>query len=118
MLFRSLYTPRWIRGHGKDREGWCGICKPGKWLILKTSAFWYDKSFMHGISAPTGKPFQEPREMRRSETNPELWEGSCGGCGEWVAMTSHKKKGTTWFRHAYKVSCNVTKHERTISDEL
>ena len=100
----DLYTPRWIRGQGKEREGWCGICKPGKWLILKTSAFWYDKSFMHGISAPTGKPFAEPVEMRRSECNPEVWEGCCGGCGEWVQMVSHKRKGTTWFRHAYRVS--------------
>ncbi|KAF5712768.1 meiotic expression up-regulated 26 [Fusarium globosum] len=25
----DLYTPRWVRGHGDNREGWCGICKPG-----------------------------------------------------------------------------------------
>lgn len=21
----DLYTPRWVRGHGNKREGWCGI---------------------------------------------------------------------------------------------
>ncbi|KAL2181711.1 uncharacterized protein P884DRAFT_177932, partial [Thermothelomyces heterothallicus CBS 202.75] len=98
----DLYTPRWVRGHGNKREGWCGICKPGRWLVLKNSAFWYDKSFTHGISAATGSPFQEPRETRRMDGNPDVWEGLCGSCNEWIALVSSKKKGTTWFRHAYK----------------
>ena len=50
----DLYTPRYVRGHGNKREGWCGICKPGRWLVLKNSAYWYDKSFTHGISAADG----------------------------------------------------------------
>lgn len=99
----DLYTPRWVRGHGNKREGWCGICKPGRWLVLKNSAFWYDKSFTHGISAATGSPFQEPQDTRRMDGNPDAWEGLCGSCSEWIALVSSKKKGTTWFRHAYKV---------------
>jgi hypothetical protein len=99
----DLYTPRWVRGHGNKREGWCGICKPGRWLVLKNSAFWYDKSFTHGISAATGSPFQEPQDSRRMDGNPDVWEGLCGSCNEWIALVSSKKKGTTWFRHAYKV---------------
>ncbi|KKA28064.1 hypothetical protein TD95_003652 [Thielaviopsis punctulata] len=98
----DLYTPRWVRGHGNKREGWCGICKPGRWLVLKNSAYWYDKSFTHGISATTGSPFQEPLETRRMDGNPDVWEGLCGSCNDWVALVSSKKKGTTWFRHAYK----------------
>ncbi|RKF55402.1 hypothetical protein GcC1_204011 [Golovinomyces cichoracearum] len=98
----DLYTPRWVRGHGNKREGWCGICKPGRWLILKNSAFWYDKSFTHGISAATGSPFKEPQKTRRMGGNPDVWEGFCGSCNDWVALVSSKKKGTTWFRHAYK----------------
>ncbi|OJD14970.1 hypothetical protein AJ78_04725 [Emergomyces pasteurianus Ep9510] len=98
----DLYTPKWVRGHGNKREGWCGICKPGRWLVLKNSAFWYDKSFTHGISAPTGQSFSPPKEMRRTEENTNVWEGLCGNCGDWVALVSSKKKGTTWFRHAYK----------------
>ncbi|KAM4057101.1 hypothetical protein HRG_003949 [Hirsutella rhossiliensis] len=82
----DLYTPRW----------------PGRWLVLKNSAFWYDKSFTHGISAATGSPFQEPLETRRMDGNPDVWEGMCGSCNDWVALVSSKKKGTTWFRHAYK----------------
>lgn len=98
----DLYTPRWVRGHGNKREGWCGICRPGRWLVLKNSAFWYDKSFTHGVSAATGNPFQEPQEIRRMDGNPDVWEGLCGSCNEWIALVSSKKKGTTWFRHAYK----------------
>lgn len=100
----DLYTPKWVRGHGNKREGWCGICKPGRWLVLKNSAFWYDKSFTHGISAATGQRFVEPKSVRRMEGNPDVWEGLCHSCSEWVALVSNKKKGTTWFRHAYKVS--------------
>lgn len=100
----DLYTPKYVRGHGNKREGWCGICKPGRWLVLKNSAYWYDKSFTHGISAATGLPFEGPKETRRMSGNPDVWEGLCGSCDEWIALISSKKKGTTWFRHAYKVS--------------
>lgn len=103
----DLYTPKWVRGHGNKREGWCGICKPGRWLVLKNSAFWYDKSFTHGISAATGQAFEAPKETRRMDGNAEVWEGLCGSCGEWIALVSSKKKGTTWFRHAYKVKLPV-----------
>lgn len=99
----DLYTPKYVRGHGNKREGWCGICKPGRWLVLKNSAFWYDKSFTHGISAATGSPFEGPKETRRMKGNPDVWEGLCHSCGDWIALISSKKKGTTWFRHAYKV---------------
>ena len=99
----DLYTPRFVRGHGNKREGYCGLCKPGRWLVLKNSAFWYDKSFTHGISAATGLPFDAPKETRRMSGNPDVWEGLCGTCDEWIALISNKKKGTTWFRHAYKV---------------
>lgn len=99
----DLYTPRYVRGHGNKREGWCGICKPGRWLVLKNSAFWYDKSFTHGISAATGAPFESPTGTRPMKSNSDVWEGLCHSCGEWIALISSKKKGTTWFRHAYKV---------------
>lgn len=99
----DLYTPTYVRGAGKMREGWCGICKPGRWLLLKTSAFWYDKAFTHGISAATGAPFDDPKEMRPTHGQTHFWEGMCGTCGEWIALMGNTKRGTSWFRHAYKV---------------
>ncbi|OXV07650.1 hypothetical protein Egran_04584 [Elaphomyces granulatus] len=98
----DLYTPKWVRGQGYKREGWCGICRPGRWLVLKNSAFWYDKSFTHGVSASTGQAFDAPKETRRMADSPDTWEGLCRRCGEWIALVSSKKKGTTWFRHAHK----------------
>ncbi|KAL8714228.1 MAG: hypothetical protein Q9220_001957 [cf. Caloplaca sp. 1 TL-2023] len=111
----DLYTPRYVRGHGNKREGWCGTCKPGRWLVLKNSAFWYDKSFSHGISAATGAAFEGPRETRRMKGNPDVWEGLCGSCGDWIALISSKKKGTTWFRHAYKKVKDTTKRRREVT---
>ena len=102
----DVYTPRYVRGHGPKREGWCGICKPGRWLVLKNSAFWYDKSFTHGISAASGMAFDGPKKTRRMSGNSDVWEGLCGSCDGWIALISSKKKGTTWFRHAYKVLSN------------
>ena len=99
----DLYTPKWVRGHGNKREGWCGICKPGRWLVLKNSAYWYDKSFSHGVSAATGASFSAPEATRRMDGNPDVWEGLCESCNDWIPLVSSKKKGTTWFRHAYKV---------------
>lgn len=100
----DLYTPKWVRGHGSKREGWCGICKPGRWLLLKNSAFWYDKSFSHGVCAATGRAFDLPQQTRRMEGNPDIWEGLCGRCGNWIPLVSSKKQGTTWFRHCYQHS--------------
>ncbi|KAK5989920.1 Transcription regulator rua1 [Cladobotryum mycophilum] len=100
----DLYTPRWIRGHGTKREGWCGLCRPGRWLRMKNSTFWYDKSFSHGISATTGLVFQGPLGTRRGGGNSIVWEGFCGHCGQWVPLASMRGKGTAWFKHAYKVT--------------
>ena len=38
----DLYTPRWVRFEKTKKEGLCDLCpKPGKWLLLKNSTFWY-----------------------------------------------------------------------------
>ncbi|KAJ4148641.1 hypothetical protein LMH87_003102 [Akanthomyces muscarius] len=98
----DMHTPKWVRGHGEKREGWCGLCKPGRWLVLKTSAYWYHKAFTHGISAATGAPFQGPLDKRRIDGKMDVWEGLCGNCNTWIRLFGRKKKGTAWFRHTYK----------------
>ena len=99
----DLYTPTFVRKEGKAREGWCGLCRPGRWLILKNSAFWYDKSFNHGISAASGQNWDGPSETRFGRKT-KVWEGLCGTCGQWIILTASKSGGVSWFRHAYKVS--------------
>ncbi|PIA19347.1 hypothetical protein COEREDRAFT_84646 [Coemansia reversa NRRL 1564] len=39
----DMYTPRWIRGIGKEKEGLCSICFSNgtlKWRRMKCSAYW------------------------------------------------------------------------------
>ena len=99
----DLYSPSYTRKFDNQREGWCGLCHPGRWLALKNSAFWYDKSFTHGMSAASGKGFDGLSETRKGRETRVL-EGLCGTCGEWIALVVSKKGGLSWFRHAYKVS--------------
>ena len=73
---------------------------------MKNSGYWYDRRFRHGVSA-AGATFDGPSKTRRMEGRPEVWEGLCNSCGNWIELTSSKKKGTTWFRHAYKVNVRI-----------
>ncbi|KAI4723508.1 hypothetical protein E4T48_00220 [Aureobasidium sp. EXF-10727] len=95
-----LYMPRWIRGDGKQREGWCGSCRPGKWLSLKRSTYWYHKNFCHGITV-MGTPFPRPARTR-ALADDKGWEGYCRSCNKWIVLNGGKKSHTSWFRHAYK----------------
>ncbi|CEP10952.1 hypothetical protein [Parasitella parasitica] len=77
------YTPQWVRYNGQSKEGLCDTCKPGKWLQLKNSAYWYHKQFFHGISSVSGKEFVQPLETRWVDQ--DLVEGLCHQCHTWVA---------------------------------
>ncbi|KAJ1674873.1 hypothetical protein EV182_002389 [Spiromyces aspiralis] len=100
----DLYTPLWVRGTGEAKEGFCDACNPGKWLQLKNSAYWYHKQFHHGVSSVSGRPFVRPLQVRHLE--PELIEGLCHQCRQWVPVANIKRKsGVLWFKHAHK--CHV-----------
>ncbi|CAG8454963.1 13185_t:CDS:2, partial [Cetraspora pellucida] len=64
----DMYTPQWVRYSGHSKEGFCDDCKPGKWLQLKNSAYWYHKQFFHGISSVSGKMFVPPVETRKFDS--------------------------------------------------
>ncbi|OBZ81040.1 hypothetical protein A0J61_10911 [Choanephora cucurbitarum] len=98
------YTPQWVRYNGQSKEGLCDTCKPGKWLQLKNSAYWYHKQFFHGISSVSGKEFVQPLETRWVDQ--DLVEGLCHQCHTWVAVSNVKRKNSVlWYRHAHK--CHV-----------
>ncbi|KAI8969220.1 hypothetical protein BDF20DRAFT_1003946 [Mycotypha africana] len=98
------YTPQWVRFNGQLKEGLCDTCKPGKWLQLKNSAYWYHKQFFHGISSVSGKEFVQPLETRWVDQ--DLVEGLCHQCHTWVAVSNVKRKNSVlWYRHAHK--CHV-----------
>ncbi|KAI9320023.1 hypothetical protein BX666DRAFT_1853430 [Dichotomocladium elegans] len=98
------YTPKWVRFQGQLKEGYCDHCKPGKWLQLKNSAYWYHKQFFHGISSVSGKRFAKPLEQRASEN--DGIEGLCHQCRKFVPICNAKRKTSVlWYRHAHK--CHV-----------
>lgn len=97
------YTPKWVRYTGQSKEGYCDTCRPGKWLQLKNSAYWYHKQFFHGISSVSGKAFQQPLEQRAGEH--DVIEGLCHQCGIFVPICNSKRKNSVlWYRHAHKVN--------------
>ncbi|KAF7731898.1 hypothetical protein EC973_007729 [Apophysomyces ossiformis] len=96
------YTPKWVRYTGYLKEGYCDSCKPGKWLQLKNSAYWYHKQFYHGISSVSGKKFMDPLEERRVDTQGAI-EGLCHQCQRYVPISSGKRRNNLlWYRHAHK----------------
>ncbi|RUS29605.1 hypothetical protein BC938DRAFT_480459 [Jimgerdemannia flammicorona] len=106
------YTPIWVRYSGQLKEGFCDTCKPGKWLQLKNSAFWYHKQFIHGISSVSGREFVPPVERRWADQ--DVMEGLCNQCLQWVPISNTKRKNTMlWYRHAHK--CHVYHKPKSVS---
>lgn len=109
---QDLYTPRWVRYTGHRKEGFCESCKPGKWLQLKNSAYWYHKQFFHGISSVTGARFRDPIERR---VRKNMIEGLCHQCHQFIPMgrqgkmhpRHHQQPSVLWYRHAHKVRAKV-----------
>lgn len=125
----DLYTPRWVRGKGAEREGFCGMCHPGIWLKIKQSSYWYHMNFSHGISAATGRPYLAPRKikqvLRATSAGEQVYqvEAKCDSCAEYIClahMVEPRDEGRlfedssvrlTWWRHQQK--CRST--EKTTS---
>ncbi|KAI8094225.1 hypothetical protein BDF21DRAFT_408251 [Thamnidium elegans] len=104
------YTPKWVRYTGQLKEGYCDTCKPGKWLQLKNSAYWYHKQFFHGISSVSGKSFQKPLEQRAGDH--DVIEGLCHQCKIFVPICNSKRKNSVlWYRHAHK--CHIYDKPKT-----
>jgi hypothetical protein len=106
----DLYTPRFQRGMGEAKEGFCGLCTPGIWLRIKQSSYWYHMNYHHGISAATGRPYEAPTDFHveriartDSSTNEEdaaddaaavlRISGICGVCGESVTISNKYLEG-------------------------
>lgn len=103
----DLYTPMWVRKKGDVKEGWCDLCPEPRWLILKNSAYWYDKNFAHGICPLTGKRYARPERCQRIKGNEEMSEGLCSVCQQWIQITTRRGGGgTSWFRHANRCHTN------------
>jgi len=121
----DLYTPRFVKGSGREKLGLCPICvEPrgrggeGKkvWLSTKFSAFNYHMQYNHGISVVSAAPFSPPVAFRvkprlqvAKHERDRITEGMCHKCNKWVALetvkdTEVKVKEIFWWKHA--ASCH------------
>ncbi|KAJ2737332.1 hypothetical protein IW152_000056 [Coemansia sp. BCRC 34962] len=105
----DMYTPRWMRGIGKSKEGLCPVCfSSGKqnWKRMKCSAYWYHLNYFHGVSSLTGRPFPNPQATRMVPTGSgrQRQQGQCHICYKWVDTESARKVRVNvpeiyWWKH-------------------
>lgn len=94
------YTPKYTRGVGSAREGYCKICD--RWLKLKTSSYWYHMNYKHGISS---KGVRCPEPIFRSDS--QRLEGYCKECKKWIFLGNCRRNSRfPWLRHWQKVHTN------------
>ncbi|KLO10389.1 hypothetical protein SCHPADRAFT_832599, partial [Schizopora paradoxa] len=138
----DLYTPRFVKGIGREKCGLCPICYEPKerggegrseWLSMKFSAFNYHMQYVHGISPSSALPFSPPTAFRRAKRKVNhknekstLLEGHCHRCGEWAAMegvkcVEAKLKEIYWWKHTaqcHKGSNAAGESAAHLDDEL
>ncbi|GAA6033584.1 hypothetical protein JCM8097_001469 [Rhodosporidiobolus ruineniae] len=99
---RDLFTPTWVRGKGEEKEGWCELCAvaeeqggardgKSKWYKLRSAAYWFHRSFFHGINSADGRPYPLPLAVRpvpATDGGIGGLEGLCGRCHEWTYFES------------------------------
>ncbi|KAH0559171.1 hypothetical protein GP486_004295 [Trichoglossum hirsutum] len=100
MFGGDLFTPGWVRGYGKDKEGFCGRCEPGVWHRIDDSSYETDLTYKHGISS-SGIPLARPSSIKQIEGKPGAWEGYCDACRGWRVLRA-TKMGWNWFRHCVR----------------
>lgn len=54
----NSWIPKWLRGNPCETDGWCGVCKPGRWL--PTKGFSTRMLYGHGMGRNTMKQKQGP----------------------------------------------------------
>ncbi len=89
----DIYTPKYQRGVGETKEGFCSLCNPGVWLRIKQSSYWYHMNYHHGISAATGRPYEQPEhiELEAIESGENVLvriSGLCGCCEKFICIAS------------------------------
>lgn len=92
----TIYSPKFIRGVGAQREGHCQTCD--RWFKMKTSSYWYHMNYKHGINS---KGIKYPDPVLR-EINYKI-EGFCNICDQWITLgNKHKTSRFLWKKHFQK----------------
>ena len=93
---QTTYSPKFVRGIGVSREGYCQICD--RWFKMKTSSYWYHMNYKHGINSK-GQKYPEPifRDFDFKV------QGFCKICDEWITLGSSRKTSKfLWKKHFQK----------------
>lgn len=92
----GAYTPKFVRGRGPEREGYCEACS--KWFKLKTSSYWYHMNYKHGINSK-GERYPSPKTRNVNR----MVEGYCEKCQQWINLGKGRKDVRfSWLRHMQK----------------
>lgn len=93
----KTYAPKFTRGIGVNREGFCEACD--KWFKLKTSSYWYHMNYKHGINT---RGISCPDPVFRN-INKRI-EGFCKDCDKWLFLgNTSKNTRFSWLRHWQKM---------------
>lgn len=107
----DLFTPGWVRGHGKRKEGCYGRCAIGHWVNLPSGAYEFHLTYLHGLPS-TGFSLPRPSVIREDSSTPGVWEGFCDDCHGWRALRK-TNRGWNWFRH-YLRDCDSKQAHRLL----
>ncbi|KAI9668917.1 MAG: hypothetical protein M1829_005229 [Trizodia sp. TS-e1964] len=108
MFGGDLFTPGWVRGYDKEKEGFCGRCEPGVWHNIDNLSYENDLTYRHGIDS-SGIPLPRPSSIRLVKGKVKTWEGYCESCQGWRILRT-TMMGWNWFRHC------VTEHNSEAHD--
>lgn len=64
MFGGDLFTPGWVRGFGKKKEGLCTRCEVGYWANLPDGTYEFHLTFLHGLPK-TRVPLPRPSMIRK-----------------------------------------------------
>ncbi|TBU01628.1 putative DUF4451 domain-containing protein [Hamiltosporidium magnivora] len=95
---KKNYSPKFVRGNGIMREGYCEECD--KWFRLKTSSYWYHMNYKHGVNS-SGQKYPHPN----IQNNCGYYEALCESCQKWVYLgkkNNNKSINFCWFKHWQK----------------
>lgn len=111
----DLYSARWMRGVGRDKEAMCPVCyEEGRvrFLKSKTSQYNYHLINQHGISPHSKQPLDPPIAFRTVtfskaavHERERMLQGECHACSRWINLESVKEGNVKvpeiyWWKHA------------------
>jgi hypothetical protein len=97
----DLFTPGWVRGYDKTKEGWCGRCEVGHWVTIPSGDYEFHLTYLHGLPY-TGLPLPRPSAIREVVSQKGTWEAFCDMCQGWRTL-KRTKQGWNWWRHCLTV---------------